>query len=182
MPTTSSTITTQEDDFGFFVGSVLFAYQEFCLNRTLHKVLTDQYRIHKEVWNHLLLSGEECYLLGLAKCFDRHRDKPLSLYHFDKTLTFPSHKSTIEKILDWRDKWIAHYDRSATRQFDTFLQERGLSVQELEALFITVISTCEERRKHFGLPGDLISEFAQRKQAIEDEAIKWAALFQGPKV
>lgn len=171
--------------FEIFIKDLSKAYQEFCLNRIIHKKIGGKfYNNFKSTWNIILVGLEKSYLLGLARLFDKYRlegkDKNISIYFF-LDYQFINHNKTIGKLKKLRDKMLCHSDVEKMLELEKFLkklnfrQDRG----DIESLFSTTIETANQIKENFNFTQNLEEQFRQEKEIIIDKFDEWFKVFQG---
>ena len=177
-------------DFKILIDDLLFTYRQFSLNRIGHKkIKTAVYRRYRFVWDSMLVSLEREYLIGLARFFDKTRQKskrpkPISIYRFlGYQYKFPGQQLVIKKITKLRHKWLAHLDVSEMRKWKKFIK-REINFQSLppyrtiEPLFEVVIKVVDQNRRKFGVTNNLINSFGQKKKEAEDKFNEWFRVFR----
>lgn len=164
-----------KNDFKILVGHLLFIYRQFCLSRIMHREIeTDLYRKFPVIWNTILLSLENDFLLGLAKVFEKEK-------MFKNITRSDSHKDVVKRIKELRKKLFAHFDTSKLRAKQDFLSKNKLNSNEIAQLFNALIKSVDQLKRSFDMQEDLSKLFIQTKKGVQNEFHEWLKAFQHSK-
>lgn len=119
----------KKTDFENIILDFLFTYRQFLLNACLHKrVNHEAYEKNLATWNTLLLTLEAGSALGLARILERDKD-------FGRPFNDPKLNVISQKIINIRNKYIAHSDLAKKRNSASFLTENQLSGSDIVLMF-----------------------------------------------
>lgn len=181
---------SKKDDFKILIEDLLFTYRQFSLNRIGHKkVKTALYRRHRFIWDSVLVSLEREYFIGLARFFDKTREKskkpkPISVYGFlGYQYKFRGQQLVIKKIIKLRHKWLVHLDVSKMRKWNEFITKeinfRSIPpYKAIEPLFEAVIKVMDKNKIKFGVTKNLLDSFNKEKKEAEKEFNEWVRVFR----
>lgn len=164
-----------QSDFELLINELKESYVHFCLNQHGHRsVGGNVYGNHIFIWNSVLRSSEYTYWIGLAKFFDKStfKDK-ISIYNFRVNNFSNDEADLIKKLKKLRDKWLAHHNIKALKDFAGFLSEIGFKPQDNEKLFEIAISKTMDVGKIFNMAENFQNSFQQINTTVKGEINNW---------
>ncbi len=177
-------------EFQVLVDNIRYTYWQFCFNRIGHKEIEgrvykneiDGDKNFKLIWDMILVSFLNSYLLGLAKIFDRksYGDKnTLSIFHFIKKSKFnKDDRATIRKVKQARNEIIAHLEATKVMEGKNRLEHFGLDGQakDIESLFTNTFNLVNNIEENFSYKHKI--DPVKEKAYIQKEFDKWFKIFK----
>lgn len=126
-------VISKRKAFRIFIEDFSEAYQEFCLNKIIHKEVKSEkvggrnyYKEFYLLWVRILRGLNKSYLLGLTRLFDKYglrgMDTTISIYFF-LDHKFTNDYEVLEKLKRLRDKMLVHSDFKTMIAWEKFLGE-----------------------------------------------------------
>lgn len=179
------------EEFKLLVGFLRYTYQQFCFNKIGHKEIGKEpygiiYNNFIIIWNFILVSLRNYYLINFAKIFDKESCfvKGKKKIHLSIFRAIPREKfnkddlETILKIIQIRNETLAHLEAEAVLQKKFSEEDYGLDFEgkKIESLIGKTFELINQIREDFSYVHELNQ--SQEKDYIQREFNRWFRIFK----